>query len=96
MAFSIANRKATEYFLRDVANALADVTAVVVTDFSDIDQEIIITLCKALQMKNASTTTHPVRGEIYIIHNFKTADVKQARELWKVSSRGLFLFLNFV
>lgn len=84
MTDAIANQKATEFFLRDVALELADIN--IVTDFSDIDQEIIVNTCRAIQLKNSDAmnknNTH--RDELIVVHNFKNSSLEDAEEEWKV------------
>ncbi len=84
MTDALAQRKATEFFLRDVAIQLADINMVVVTEFSDIDQEIMITLCKAIQNKVDQVADSGTREEVYVIHNFKNSTLTEAKGEWKV------------
>jgi len=68
---AIAYRKATEFFLRDCCLELGDQHIVVVTEFSDIDQEYIIIICNSIIQK-MQAKIH-IRPEIFICHNYKDA-----------------------
>jgi len=83
MSEALAHRKATEFFLRDVALQIADIVLVVVTDFGDIDQEIIVSICQSIQLKLKNSPATQIREEVYVVHNFMNSTLEEAESQWE-------------
>jgi hypothetical protein len=69
--------------LRDVALVVADVHIIVVTEFSDVDQEIIVTLSQAVQNK-LKQNLDETDNNIFVVHNFKSSTPEEAKGEWEV------------